>query len=228
MSDEQLGWVLRPGTYLLQAPGAEHVDLKVRILPTGERWAGEYAEKGKEYWFFGGSFLFGQGLSDEDTVIYKLQSVYSDFHFRNFGVPGYGSSQSVVLANRELKELGSAPFRVVYAFVDFHPRRNFENPTHIVVSGSDRNERRRIPVLDEDARVFYAPFRNRSSWNFFLLENSYLYERLVLGWESAQERRLSDEFSRKTFRFLKRTQKTVKERGLSLTVAQQGVSKEIW
>ncbi|MBQ7502265.1 hypothetical protein IJT93_06065 [bacterium] len=43
--------------------------------------------------FINGSYTFGEGVRDRDTMVWKLNEKYPDITFDNFAVPGYGPLQ---------------------------------------------------------------------------------------------------------------------------------------
>ena len=73
-----------------------------------------------EIWAFGGSTLFGWGVSDSYTVPSQLQAALQDrmsqrqVRVSNYGVPWYNSSHEVVLFATELRRASRAPDAVVF------------------------------------------------------------------------------------------------------------------
>lgn len=51
----------------------------------------------KKVWYFGDSFVFGTGVSPEESTPHHLQELVADqYQVLNFGVPGYGPDQSLL------------------------------------------------------------------------------------------------------------------------------------
>ena len=57
--------------------------------------------KNKSLNFFGGSFAFGFGLNDDETMPYLLQNYLKNWEINNFGINGYGVHQMLALIQRE-------------------------------------------------------------------------------------------------------------------------------
>lgn len=52
----------------------------------------ELDKKGKHHTaFFGCSYTFGEGINDDETMVYKLNDKYPNEVFDNYGVSGYGT-----------------------------------------------------------------------------------------------------------------------------------------
>ncbi|MGM9999386.1 MAG: hypothetical protein ACI38Q_08400 [Candidatus Bruticola sp.] len=54
--------------------------------------------------FFGCSFLFGEGVPDKDTMVYRLNEHYPNDVFDNYGVSGFGGVQSLIAMQAALKQ----------------------------------------------------------------------------------------------------------------------------
>ncbi|MGM9992042.1 MAG: SGNH/GDSL hydrolase family protein [Candidatus Bruticola sp.] len=53
---------------------------------------------------FGCSFLFGEGVTDEDNVVYRLNERYPNDVFDNYGISGYGAVQSLIAMKAALNQ----------------------------------------------------------------------------------------------------------------------------
>ncbi len=75
--------------------------------------------------FFGGSFTFGEGLADADTLPAQFAAHTPDMHVYNYGFSGYGPQQ--VIAKLEEKtlaeEIPQSNGTLVYVFMSAHVRR---------------------------------------------------------------------------------------------------------
>lgn len=108
--DPELGWVNLPGR-VAWPDGGERT-----ILADGRR--GETRGDGPSIGLFGGSFTSGYGLTDADTLGQRLQA-HLGRPVVAHGVPGYGTLQSLRLAQRvEPTDV------VVYGLVELHDGRN--------------------------------------------------------------------------------------------------------
>lgn len=126
--DPRLGWVNQPGRYT--APGASRKDRPVTItirhdgrravtaqnLDTGNDLRGKII-------LVGGSFMFGEGLSDEQTLAWKLQHTLPETDVLNYGVKAYGTYQSLLMLEKVLPGQRRTD-AVVYGFMVHHIDRN--------------------------------------------------------------------------------------------------------
>lgn len=116
-SDDRLGWRNLPGEYRSERN-------TVTILSDGSRRATELAAAdAPEVWLVGGSFIYGQGLSDEQTLASQLAAPEYGWRAHNFGVSGFGTYQSLLLLE-DLLDRRPPPQIVVYGLIDHHIVRN--------------------------------------------------------------------------------------------------------
>jgi len=115
--------------------------------------------------FFGDSFTFGEGVSDDETMPFAVARLASQHHVYNYGVPGYGPQH--VLAKLEddaiVRELDVAPPVIgVYTFIDGHVPRAVGTMRHYVSWMADS------PCYDLDASetavVRTGSFRTAQPW----------------------------------------------------------------
>ena len=111
----RLGWVNRPGSYRYVVGDRS---VQVEIGPAGER--GEEGGSVPDVGLFGGSFVFGFGLSDHEILSAELQRLRSDLEVANYGVPGFGTLQ----AAERYAEMEHPPPLVMYGLVELHEARN--------------------------------------------------------------------------------------------------------
>ncbi|MBQ7501778.1 hypothetical protein IJT93_03545 [bacterium] len=76
----------------------------------------------KKVCLIGCSYLFGSGLSDEQTMAWKLNEHYPDICFDNYGVPGWGTLQCYILEKR-LLQLHKYDL-ICYCAINDHKERN--------------------------------------------------------------------------------------------------------
>jgi len=122
--DAELGWRNRPGAYAYPGytPGAPEV--RVTYLADGSRATGFRGDaSANEVWLVGDSFMQGWGLSDDETLAWRLQERHPRLRFVNYGTGGYGTWQSLLRLERELEER-APPRLVVYGFIPAHEERN--------------------------------------------------------------------------------------------------------
>ena len=87
-----------------------------------------------EIWVFGCSFTFSWGVDDAETYLAVLQRAMPDFEIVNFGVGGYGTLQSLMQLEREIRA-GRRAALTVLAYADFHDKRNVLTPARLKTVG---------------------------------------------------------------------------------------------
>jgi len=78
------------------------------------RWTPELdaTEKNKTMNFFGGSFTFGWGLNDDETLPYTTQFYFKNWKIKNYGVSGYGIHQMLALIQKNPETIGDLNFLI--------------------------------------------------------------------------------------------------------------------
>jgi len=128
LADPVLGWRNKPGTYDYPGYTPASPEIHMTIAADGSRaTGGDTHVAGREILLVGCSFAFGQGLSDEDSLGWRLQRHLPGATVRNLAVAGYGTLQSLVLLEERVRDTRSPPI-VVYAFIDGHDSRNIAHP----------------------------------------------------------------------------------------------------
>lgn len=174
-----LGWVLKPGDYsgYVKVPGQ---GLKrVHILEGGSRAVSAQPVKGKpRILALGCSYLFGWGLSDQETFLYKIQSSFQRFEFVNDGTPGYGTYQSLLRLEDELK-VAEKPKAAIYFWTDTHDVRNEGWPQWLKLlrrHGQEKCAAAPYVRLDEKGNLKHFPPTAFPAWP---LENTFHLIRAV-------------------------------------------------
>jgi len=124
--DPVLGWRPKPGRYVIR-------DVRYGNEVTYTFWQdGSRATKPvfspdaskDRVVFIGCSLTQGWGVSDQETFAWKLQAKHPSLQFRNLGVVGYGTYQSLLLLEDYFRRAGDQPKLVIYGFIDNHQYRN--------------------------------------------------------------------------------------------------------
>jgi len=127
--DPELGWALRPGRHVWRepAPGAGNLAFTIgvdRSRVTAPDGTAGNATARPAIAVIGGSWMFGFGLSDEQTMAWKLQDRLPEYRVVNLAVTGYGAYQSWLALQRRI-EAGKEDIRVVlYGLIHAHTLRN--------------------------------------------------------------------------------------------------------
>lgn len=121
--DPELGWINRPGIFISEESG----HAKMTFWENGQRASRQNREKSGRYlvYLVGCSYTQGYGVTDEETFAYRLNDIYPDIVFDNFGTGGYGTYQSLLRIKRELNKSGQKhPCLIIYGFFGGHIQRN--------------------------------------------------------------------------------------------------------
>ena len=105
-ADPVLGWRNKEGSYAYRAYVPEEKPIEVTILADGSRATSAVPKAAQAtVLLIGGSFTRGSGVSDSETLAWKLQEEYPFVAVRNQGTGAYGTYQSLLLLERTLSEL---------------------------------------------------------------------------------------------------------------------------
>ena len=94
------------------------------FLPDGSRTTGRPAGDGPNVLVVGCSFAEGYGVRDDQSLAWLLQKRFPDLRIWNFGTPGYGTYQSLLLLREVIDRQHIHPAAVIYGLVPFHADRN--------------------------------------------------------------------------------------------------------
>ena len=83
------------------------------------------AEAEHDLFFFGGSFVFGEGVEDDETLPSIVAGLAPDWRVTNFGFPGHGPSQMLkrLESDAPLRDSVHDDITLVYVFLPGHVRR---------------------------------------------------------------------------------------------------------
>ncbi|MGE0269465.1 MAG: hypothetical protein AB7S78_13530 [Candidatus Omnitrophota bacterium] len=121
--DDTLGWRLRSGSYdVFTAEGEKGIQYTLHEL-RGRDTGGSDRSAEQSVFFLGGSFVFGQGLDDDETLSWKFQENQPDITVRNYGVMGYGTYQTSLYMKEIIPKTTGARL-VIYGLIQEHEERN--------------------------------------------------------------------------------------------------------
>ena len=88
---KRCSWTINPG----ERPSEEDPNVIETVWPNLMRACRDNPDKETKIniAFVNGSYTFGQGVRDQDTMIWKLNEKYPNVTFDNYAVPGYGPLQ---------------------------------------------------------------------------------------------------------------------------------------
>jgi len=122
--DPTLGWRNRPGEYDYPAYEPDAPRIHATYLADGSRrTTPRELQADVRVAFVGASFTQGWGLSDGDTMAWKVQARWHDVRVVNYGTAGYGTYQSLGLLE-EVLGAPDAPRVVLYGLEPMHEQRN--------------------------------------------------------------------------------------------------------
>lgn len=135
---------------------------------------------GPEWWLAGGSFLFGHGLEDHETIPAVTQAASPTVRVYNLGHSGFGTAEVYLLLRRLYAE-GRTPSLLVYFLMDSHFWRTSCVDAQVALEGRDRpcmevvDGRLEISRRSSDISSLSVPHRI----NIWLLERSGLWNRVA-------------------------------------------------
>jgi len=129
LRDDRLGWRNEPGLHTLRSLHGEGEPIIQRIFSSGARATRlDENSRGPKVVLLGGSYMYGYGLNDHETLGWKLQSLFPSLDILNFGVSGYGTYQSLLMMEDLLNKWPQVPVLFIYGFIDQHEMRNTGDP----------------------------------------------------------------------------------------------------
>lgn len=154
--DPVLGWAPKPGRHNVVYPFLDE-PVPVTILEDGSRRTAAAPVEGPEVLLLGGSYTFGYGLRDEQTLGWKLQANDPTRRYVNRGVVGFGSYQALLALERRL-ETAPPPQAVIYGMIGHHEIRNIAYgywPYYL--TSSSRGAMLPYADVDEDDNLLRRP-----------------------------------------------------------------------
>lgn len=155
--DPALGWRNNPGAH----PADEGPHEIMTILPDGSRDTGTpVGATHRPIVIMGCSFAEGYGVRDDETFAWKLQQHFPSTPIRDFGTPGYGTWQSLLLLRELIQRRGMRPAAVIYGFLPMHAERNVLTDSMLEAFRSFGGQRFSPPHVElrEGKLVSYPPF----------------------------------------------------------------------
>ncbi len=124
IEDEILGWKPKPGKHLFLPWSEGGGRTELTILDDGSRFNGQINSlKKQKIVFIGGSLTQGQAVDDTETFPWMLQKKINNYKIKNYGVGGYGGTQSLLKLKNIFEEQSNIKL-VIYGFIPHHEIRN--------------------------------------------------------------------------------------------------------
>ncbi len=154
--DAELGWIPGVGEHDVYVFS---IDARVRmtILPDGSRKTSEHTPDAPEILLVGGSFTFGLGLADSDSLAWNLQESDPAHHYVNRAVSAYGAYQSLLVMEARLDQQ-PPPAAVLYGFIRHHEIRNIAHGPWVTdLLRSDQGGKTPYCDIDESGALLRFP-----------------------------------------------------------------------
>ena len=163
--DPDLGWINKAGT----SRSLEEGEVQMTFWDTGRRATrpDPAPSAGIPVMIVGGSNAQSYGVRDEETFAYLLGQRYPQLSIENFGNGGYGTAQSLMLAERAYRDFyKDKKLRLILlAFDDAHILRNVADQSWIFAI-SDSEGRYVAPphYRLENGKLVFHPFKTIGFW----------------------------------------------------------------
>ncbi|MDY6823621.1 MAG: hypothetical protein SWH68_07485 [Thermodesulfobacteriota bacterium] len=165
--DAVLGWTNKEGEFTFSAATDQTIHLRLRengrrAVSAGDSDAPDRREK---IILVGGSFIFGQGLSDMQTFGWKLQQRLPAIKVLNYGVQAYSTYQSLLMLERILPHTTN-PAIVIYGFMNHHLERNIAPTYWRAMLNQCNGPSVYIPyaTVDKAGRLIHHPPETYTPW----------------------------------------------------------------
>ncbi|MCP5095846.1 MAG: hypothetical protein GY943_09855 [Chloroflexi bacterium] len=161
----KLGWVMKTGQYTAYTPDA--TPLTINFLPNATRATGNSTQTDlAQIAVVGGSYTHGWLISDDETYAWKLQTMLPSTKVINFGTPGYGTYQSLLVLEDYFST--SPPTSIViYGFIEHHENRNVATAEWLdTLMRSSSGKQGEIPYtdLDDAGNLVRHPLTSYPEW----------------------------------------------------------------
>lgn len=124
------GWDLRPGKFRLLL-GQRGRPSTISVNDDGSRVTGSQepppSSDARKILFIGDSFIFGEGLDDEETLPWHLQERLPSRQVLNYGVGGFSTCQSLYRL-KQIEAMLHTEDIVIHGLSSFHEERNTADP----------------------------------------------------------------------------------------------------
>ncbi len=112
----------------------------VTIQADGDRFVGEPAGPTlKDVYVFGDSWMFGEGVNDEQTFTYLLQSRFRNTRFHLYANPGHSMSNAYLNVSRLRAKIGPEDV-LILGYARFHDFRHVAAPSRIRQFGEPKSD----------------------------------------------------------------------------------------
>ncbi len=134
--DAQQGYRANPGRYVFRYSGmrqgrVEHLDAVVTINPDGTRFTGTApAEAARRIFVLGDSYVFGDGVNDQQTFAFLLQTAFPDAVVQLHALAGYSWANALVTMQR-IKDRVRPGDVIVLGYAQYYKERHVAAPARL-------------------------------------------------------------------------------------------------
>jgi hypothetical protein len=134
--DAEQGYRAKPGRYVFrytrrQGGALEHLDSVVTIKDDGTRFTGNApAEPSRRIHVLGDSFVFGDGVNDEQTFSFLLQAAFSRDAVHLHALSGYSWANALVTMDRIKDQIRPGDI-VILGYAFYYKERHVEAPKRL-------------------------------------------------------------------------------------------------
>ena len=140
IADKKHGYIMRPGsytfTYTKQKKGVKSFfKNKVTIEKNNQRYIGRSSlNTSKDVFIFGDSFIFGEGVNDEQTFTFLLQNKFPNFKFHLYATGGYSLSNAYINFQQVKSKIKKGDI-VILGYADYFKVRHVAAPSRLKAYG---------------------------------------------------------------------------------------------
>jgi hypothetical protein len=134
--DTEQGYRANPGRYIFRYSGmrqgrAEHLDAVVTINPDGTRSTGNApADSTRRIFVLGDSYVFGEGVNDEQTFAFLLQTAFPEAVVHLHALAGYSWANALVTMQRITDQIRPGDV-VILGYALYYKERHVAAPSRL-------------------------------------------------------------------------------------------------
>ena len=143
-ADKDLGYSLNPGSFVMtyrkknRAGGDDLLKTTFTIKQDRTRYVGTPSETvRRNVYVFGDSFVFGEGVNDEQTFTYLLQNTFQNTRFVLYAVGGYSLTQSYINFQKIKDQIRDTDL-IILGYAEWYKTRNVAAPSRLREYGEPR------------------------------------------------------------------------------------------
>ena len=141
IADDSQGYIMKPGsynfTYTKQKKGTNYFfKNKVTIEKNNQRYVGNSSlNTKKDVFIFGDSFVFGEGVNDEQTFTFLLQNKFPSYKFHLYATGGYSLTNAYINI-KKIKSKIKKDDIVILGYADYFKERHVASPSRLRAFGN--------------------------------------------------------------------------------------------